>query len=168
MVTQFLFLLPAAAALGLFLLLHGVLWQVIPQPRKGTLALSLTAGLAYGVVGAAAHSACAFPLPLLFWVSGPVYAFLVMLYFHFYFGVDRSVSMRILGELARAPEGRMTLDELDAAYSQREMVTRRLGVMVEKGYIAESHGHYTIADKGRVMVRLALFGKRVYNLHASG
>ncbi len=165
---QLLFLAPAAAALALFLFIHVLLWQVIPQSRKGTLVLSLSAAVAYLAVAFVARAAWALPLIMLIWASGPVFAFLIMLYFHFYFGVDRSVSMRILGELAGAPGGEMTLEALDAVYPKRAMIVRRMAVLLEKEYVTEQDGRYALASKGRKMVRLALLGKGVYNLDASG
>ncbi len=168
MAAHFLFLAPAFGALALFLVLHVVFWQFIPQPRKGTLALSATALLAYLVNGVADWLWAGFSPATLLWASGPVYAFLIMLYFHFYFGVDRSVSVRILGELVRAPGGRLTPEELDAVYPRRQMLERRLGVMVEKGHIVREGDGYRCAPKGIRLVRLALLGKRLYNLDATG
>ncbi len=165
----FLVLAPALGALTSFLVLHLALWQLLPRPHKGTLALSLTALAAYVLLGgAAALWLEGTTFSGLIWSSGPVYAFLVMLYFHFYFGMDRSVSVRILGELAQAATGRLTMSQLDGVYSKRGMIRLRLDVLVAKGHLELVNGCYQCTPKGRRLVRFALAGKKVYNLDITG
>ena len=161
-------LIPPLAGLAVFLAIHAAVWQVIPRPRKGTLSLLLCAAAAYAAVAGVVYFRYDVPFARLFWTSGPLYAFLVMLYFHFYFGLDRSVSVRMLNELTRAPEGRMTLAELDAVYPRMGMVEHRMNVMVEKGFVAMEGPYYRCTAKGLRFVRFALFGKRLYNLDAQG
>ena len=67
MAAHFLFLAPAFGALALFLVLHVVFWQFIPQPRKGTLALAATAFAAYLVSGVADRLWAGYYLKLGFW-----------------------------------------------------------------------------------------------------
>jgi hypothetical protein len=161
------FALPPVGVLA-FLALHTIEWQFLPRARKGTFMLSLTAVVAYALVAGAAYGLCGLAVPRLVWTSGPVYAFLVMLYFHFYFGLDRSVSVRILGELVQAPDGRLSLAELDRVYPKRAMVTSRMDVLVAKGHVEVERGRYRCTPKGLRYVWFARIGKRLYNLDASG
>lgn len=156
------------AGIVAFLALHITLWQVLPRTRKGVVMLTLTAVVAYVVSAGAAYGLAIAPVPQLLWVSGPVYAFLVMIYFHFYFGLDRSVSVRILGELAQAPGYRLTLDELDRVYPKRAMVASRMDVLLAKGHVIIENGRFQCTTKGLRYVRFALCGKKLYNLAASG
>lgn len=156
------------AGFGVFLALHLLAWQFLPRPRKGTFTLTLAASAALIFVGGAACGWGGLPLSPTLWISGPIYAFLVMTYFHFYFGLDRSVSVRILGELVQAPGGRLSLEELDRIYPKRAMVTSRMDVLVAKGHVVIEQGWYRCTAKGLRYVRFALYGRRLYNLDASG
>jgi hypothetical protein len=155
---------PALLALPLYLVIHLLLWQVLPQPRKGVLFLVLTAAIAYFVV-------------LLLWpvspwrhgfTSVPLYAFEVVLYMHLYFGFDRSLSVRMLGELVQSGEGCLTLAELNRRYSAQDMVERRVAVLAQKGMLEKRGDTYACTAKGRFLVALALAGKRLYGLRATG
>lgn len=158
---------PALAAFPVFLLVHLIVWQFLPAPRKGVVFLVLIASIAYLAASAVAWR---YGLPPLAhgWVSLPVYAFLVVFYMHLYFGIDRSLSVRILGELVKAENGTLSLAELDRVYSPADMVARRIDVLVDKGHLAEQGGIYTCTPFGRFLVRLALLGKRLYALRHTG
>jgi hypothetical protein len=155
---------PALVAFPLFLGVHLTLWQVLPRNRKGVLFLVISAAVAYVAV-------CALGIPPLaahVFTSLPLFAFLVVFYMHLYFGIDRSLSIRMCGELAQSPSGVLTMAELDAVYSARDMVARRLEVLVEKGLLARRDGIYACTPRGQFIVRLALLGKRIYALDATG
>jgi len=94
--------------------------------------------------------------------------FLAVLYFHFYYGVDRSVSVRTLGALACAPGQSLTPNELQAVYPKEEMIHRRLGIMVEYGWILKRGGSFQCTEKGRQLARVARLGRRIYGLDATG
>jgi len=128
-------LAPGAAGFGLFLLLHVAAWQVLPQKRQGVFALVVLAFISLVALTAGAWRMSSRPLFEVLVTSGPLYAFLVILYFHFYFAVVRSLSVRILGELSVTESGSMTPAELDAVYPKRAMVAERLDVLVRKGYL---------------------------------
>lgn len=72
-------------------------------------------------------------------------AFLLMLYLHFYVGVDRSVSLRILYELARMSDGSLSADELELVYPRRYMFEHRVALLVHKGWLEERAGRYSTA-----------------------
>lgn len=161
-------LLPTAIGFSAFLILHVLVWQWLAPARKGVAVLLLVALVSY----LASVTACEFiahlPVSQHLWTSLPLFAFLVVFYFHLYFGVDRSLSIRILGELARSESGFITLAQLDAMYPKRDMVGRRVEVLLRKGYVKAHDGTYSCTPSGQVLVRLALLGKRVYNLRATG
>ena len=102
------------------------------------------------------------------WTSLPCFAFLVVLYFHFYFGVDRSLSILILQKLAESDTGFVTLEQLDTVCPKQDMVSGRVAILLKSGYLEPSDAAYSCTPRGRILVRLALLGKRLYNLSATG
>jgi len=161
-------ILPAALAFSSFLVAHIAAWQVLAPGRKSVALLTALALASYP----ASVVFCPFVLDLTLaqhlWTSLPCFAFLIVLYFHFYFGVDRSLSIRILQELVESDTGSVTLEQLDAVYPKQDMVSRRVAVLVNKGYLEPRDAAYACTPRGRVLVRLALLGKRLYNLSATG
>lgn len=159
---------PGIAGFILFLLLHVLLWQLLPQKAKGLAALTILAAISFMAFLASAVKFIPRGFFEILLTSGPVYAFLCVCYYHFYFGVVRSLSVRILGELAATKKGTMTPNQLENVYPKRDMVAQRLEVMVRKGYLVTVDDRYICTEKGRKLVRLALLGKRIYNLDATG
>lgn len=155
---------PAMVALPLYLVIHVALWQVLPRPRKGVFFLVLTAAIAYTAVVAV------WPAGFLdhVFVSVPLFAFEVVLYMHLYFGVDRSLSVRMLGELVKSGEGFLTLEDLSRLYPADDMVARRVAVLVDKGLLELTDHRYTCSARGRFLVSLALAGKALYGLRTTG
>lgn len=155
---------PALVALPLYLVIHVLLWQVLPQERKGVLFLVLTAACAYFA------TAALWPDRMILhaFTSLPLYAFEVVLYMHLYFGIDRSLSVRMLGELVRSGQGSLTLAELNRRYEARDMVRRRVDVLERKGILEKQGDRYVCTARGRMLARLALLGKAVYGLRATG
>lgn len=162
------YITPGVAGFALFLLLHFAAWQMLPKKGQGVLALVVLAFISLAALTAGAWRMSPGPLIEVMATSGPLYAFLVILYFHFYFAVVRSLSVRILGELSVTESGSMTPAELDAVYPKRTMVAERLDVLVRKGYLVCSGDQYQCTAKGRCLVRLALRGKKLYHLDATG
>ncbi len=158
----------AAVAWLVFFVFHLAAWQTMPRPRKGVMTLVLAGSCGYCLVMASGMTFLRLPMLDTLWISGPCFALFLIMYMHLYFGIDRSVSIRILGELACSPTGALTLDALDKVYSRDDMIARRLAVMVEKGLLRESGGQYTCTDKSRLHVRFALLGKKLYGLDVTG
>lgn len=160
---------PAVAGFAAFLVLHVLVWQWLPAPRKGVLALCICAAAAYAIMAVAAEYRLALPLWRHICTSLPLFAFLTVFYFHLYFGIDRSLSIRILGELVRSDTNSITMEALEAVYPRRDMIERRVAVLLEKGCLEQVRpGVYACTARGRFLTRLALIGKRLYNLRAAG
>lgn len=125
-------------------------------------------------IAAGAYAAAAVPPGLLglplsgIWISLPVDASLVLLYFHLYMGVFRSLSVRVLEELAASPEGRLTPAKLDARYSRRGMFTSRLEVLEEHGWIARHGTAYVSTAKGSRAAALIVRLRRLYGIRGAG
>ncbi|MEL7059105.1 MAG: hypothetical protein AAGN46_03650 [Acidobacteriota bacterium] len=163
----------AAVALGLFLAMHLLIWWRRGVDRCGFGAM---VGLwALAVVGALAIALWAPGSALGLGTHAEVHAVTVVafcgawmaLYLHLYTGMLRSVSLRILGELLVCG-GRLTLADLEAAYSPTSMLAGRLAWMVERGWLrlgadGSDEAIYHLTDAGRrlLAMRRPLVGRFV-------
>lgn len=66
----------------------------------------------------------------------------------FYSHADRSITVRLLIELARAPQGRMTLPEMQAACGVEVLIQDRLDIMERNGFVVVRHGRFVPTAKG--------------------
>src|SRR5262249_36500123 len=66
----------------------------------------------------------------------------------FYYHADRSITVRLLIELARAPEQRMSLAEMQAVCGLDVLMRDRLDTMVLNRFLVERGGRYHLAPKG--------------------
>jgi hypothetical protein len=91
-----------------------------------------------------------------------------MLYLHFYVGIDRSVSVRILGELIKARNRRLSLKELEAIYTREDMFKPRIELLVDKKWLIQRDGNYHCTAKGKYISMLAIYLKKLYSLESTG
>lgn len=77
-------------------------------------------------------------------------------YVHFFYHVERSVTVRLLVELQQAPGCSMTLEEINRQYSLRDMIIRRLEVMAENGFMARHGNAYHNTRKGDIYAQAVL------------
>jgi len=159
---------PAIAGLCLFLAVQLLALRVVRR-----WAASLAGILTLGILS---YLTCLVTIhvlwyPALFehlWSSAPVFAFLIMLYLHFYVGIDRSVSIRILGELVQSGDGRLALEELDAVYSGEEMLRHRVELLVQRRWLIREDGLCRCSAKARRLVRMSRCLQRLYGIDISG
>ena len=161
-------LYPAPAAFILFLTIHAILWQLGFIKSRGVFLITGLSVVSYLLT--AITTSFTYDISILshLWVSCPLFMFLVMLYLHLYVGIDRSVSVRVLGELVKAKGGEMSLESLRKVYSGEEMIRHRLDLLVEKKWLVKDNGRYSCDTRGRMMAELELLMKRVYSIDISG
>lgn len=97
-----------------------------------------------------------------------LYAFLFLGYCQFYFIVDRSISVRIMIEIEDTASKKMNFEEIRGAYSFEGIFRRRLGHMVEGGYLKDEGGFYSNTKKGRAEALLFRFLKDFLRLGKGG
>ena len=68
----------------------------------------------------------------------------------FYYHADRSITVRLLIEMARAPQQRMTMDQMQAVCGVEVLMHDRLHTMAMNGFLEERDGVFHLAPKGRV------------------
>lgn len=96
-----------------------------------------------------------------------IYVFLVMAYLHWYVGVDRSVSIRVLNELMQSRDG-LTMQELLARYPQKSMFEHRIELMIKSGWLKRQGQKVAINPKFYWFASWTLRLRRAYNLKVSG
>lgn len=156
----------SGAAAAAFLLVHAVWWRRSARGAADAVRLPVCIAAGYGAAFATAWLAGG-EARVLWWSSLPFFALLMMLYGHLYAGVLRSVSVRILGELA-ARGGALTWAELDRRYPLRAMFGERLQSLVRTGLLRQHDGRYECLPKGR---RVARWMRRLaswYGIRAAG
>ncbi|MCG8457268.1 MAG: hypothetical protein MI919_13415, partial [Holophagales bacterium] len=97
-----------------------------------------------------------------------VYLLLAMLYLHFYSGLARSLSVRILGELASADEPRLELAELTRRYPLDGILDRRLDALEATGWIESRGAGYRNLERGRRWARWLRVLTRLYRQDVTG
>ena len=150
-----------------FLILHVLLWQNESIKYRGLILMWIVGDLSYVLI-ALGMSMCGFSMQGHFWVSVALYLCLLMFYTHLYVGIDKSVSVRILGELSKSPNKTLNWEELEELYSCREMVHSRLAVLLKKGWLQEENGKYRCLAKATKVVKINLFLKKVFLLKKTG
>ena len=155
-------LLVATGALLLFLCVHVLLWRAVRLKGKGFFMLVILAVISFSV-------ACLFCLVFLrlpvrshVVMSISFYLLLMMLYLHFYTGILRSVSIRILEELQRSPSRRLSLSQLDVVYSKQGMIEDRVVLLVKTGWLTEKDIRLTCTPSGSRMARLGIAVAKIY------
>ncbi len=83
-------------------------------------------------------------------------------YVHFFYHVERSVTVRMLVEILDSPGGAVSHDEINSRYSLDEMIVRRLDVMVENGFLLKRDGAYHNTAKGDLFARLVVLVSRTF------
>ena len=158
----------AIVSFSFFMCLHILIWQNKRIQYRGVYLMLKVTIVSYLMVVMLGVYLCSLPMQDHVWVSGPLHFCLFMLYTHLYVGIDKSVSVRIMGELVTRPKKRLTYKELDNLYSPRNMVQARLNLLVEKGWLKENNGKYECLSKAKKLAKLNLFTKNMFLLEQTG
>jgi len=94
-----------------------------------------------------------------------VYLLLFLTVGLFYSHADRSITIRLLIELARAPEQRLTLSEMRAMCGVA-VLQDRLGIMVRNGFLAARGDRFVLTPKGWIAGTVGLVARRILRIKA--
>lgn len=149
-----------------FALFHWLWWRWSTRGRADFIRLVICVMAGYGIAFFA-FSHWVLDATLLFWMSAPFFALMIVAYGHFYAGILRSVSVRILEEL-EAENGFITWGELNRRCPSSNMFLERLELLLRTGYLHKHGGAYECSGKGvrvaRIMIQLA----SIYRISAAG
>jgi hypothetical protein len=82
----------------------------------------------------------------------------------FYYHADRSITVRLLIELSRAPRQRLRLDEMQAVCGVEVLMHDRLHTMALNGFLEERDSRYHLAPKGRLGGLAGTVARRVLTM----
>lgn len=84
----------------------------------------------------------------------------------FYSHADRSITIRLLIELARAPEQRLTLAEMQAMCGVEVLMQDRLDIMMQNGFLIASGDRFVLTRKGWVGSSVGRVARRILRIKA--
>lgn len=84
----------------------------------------------------------------------------------FYYHADRSITVRLLIELARAPQQRLSLAQLQAVCGVEVLMQDRLDTMTMNGFLVRRNGRYHLAPKGRLGGLSGTLARRILTMKA--
>ncbi|MFC1595092.1 hypothetical protein ACFL3E_01540 [Patescibacteria group bacterium] len=97
-----------------------------------------------------------------------IYVFLFFSYAQFYFLIDRGVSARILVEIGRSVNKKLSHEELKVLYNPEKLQMRRVQDMLYGKYIVFENGYYRMTFKGKLNAAVFDFCKRYLHLNPGG
>lgn len=155
-------------ALFLFTFFHIIIWHFKLWVNRGVSAIIGLAGMCW-MAACFSKVLSGFSLTLgELLLAFSLYMCCIMFYLHWYVGIDRSVSVRILGELVEAPQGHLNLNTLEEIYPRKHMFKHRIDLMVKTGWLIEQQGRYCCTAKGAFLARMAEILKNIYGLKQTG
>lgn len=152
---------------SIFLVLHLIIWR-IKEGYRGILLILLTSTVAYLLVCTLYSSWFKVSIMSHLWTTAPLYFCLIMIYSHFYVGLLKSVSIRIIEEIRKSPNDSMTIKEIKNIYAVNEMVKTRLRLLEEKGWLSKSGEDYFCLKKALTTVKINLYLHKVFRLDNTG
>ena len=84
----------------------------------------------------------------------------------FYSHADRSITVRLLIELARAPEQRLTLAQMQAMCGVEVLMQDRLDIMVRNGFLAVRGERIVLTAKGWIGGSVGLAARHILRMKA--
>ncbi len=151
-----------------FLLVHVLVWQNDSIKYRGIYLMWKIAALSYVAMSSLGLLVYSFSINEHMWTSGPLNFCLVICYMHLYVGVEKSISIRIIGELVKDPSKTLTLNELEKTYSPKKMVKPRLKLLSEKKWLLEENGKYHCLKTAEKLVKINIFLKKPFLLGKTG
>jgi|GEM_PF-3170951 len=73
---------------------------------------------------------------------------LLMGYTYFFFLIERGLSLRVMIEIGRSPQAKLTIPEIQQVYPYDYILEKRLGQMFKMGYAVEENGVIRNTEKG--------------------
>jgi hypothetical protein len=84
----------------------------------------------------------------------------------FYSHADRSITVRLLIELARAPQQRLTLAQMQAMCGVEVLMQDRLDIMMRNGFLATRGDRFVLTAKGWIGGSVGLAARHILRMKA--
>ena len=162
---------------AIFIVGHALFFHWYPRAKRfGTIALTfLLALIGHGAtallptrqaqwLGQAAHGG----LPVVTVVGALEMVAFAVLYLPFYYTVNTSLSVQIMIRIAHAPDRTLPEVAVRAMLMSEELLSGRLGSLVEAGYMRREGERYILTPKGRRLGRIFRSIRAWWRLGAGG
>ncbi len=98
-----------------------------------------------------------------------VYALFIIMYFHLYVGMERSVSIRILEEIRQSENQELTIEQILHTYSPDSMFISRVDWLVQGNWLTRApDGSLRCTSKAGGLAKILIFFQHFYNLDRTG
>ena len=105
--------------------------------------------------------------PGLGWLQAYLLHFLLFAFYgECFFHVERSVTLRLLVEIRDSGPAGADLDSLRAQYPVGNMVSQRLDVLRENGFLKYEQSRWQLLPKARFLARMAIIGNWLFRAAA--
>ena len=157
--------------LAVYVALHLIISRYLqPEKRWRTMKLLFFPGLLLAMIfgfvlggGEAKHESITLSLFAVIALTGLLHIGYLTVYAVF----DRSITLRMMIDLMGAGKP-LTFHEIEKLYNPDAALDRRLGILVDSGFMVLHEGSYRLIKKGRRMGRLIAFLKSLYKTGEGG
>ena len=156
----------AAGALWFALYAAAVLAGIRGMPQRSPAVIAV--GSAILLTAAAFPMATLAPIAGNFWRDLAVFCFLAICYLMIFGAVYKSVSLRMMLDLLRAPAQRMSAEELFRRSINSESFQARIQVMIAQGLATQSAAGFALTPKGRGIARGTRMLQCLFGIQTSG
>jgi hypothetical protein len=149
---------------ALYAVAAGVAIRVWPQrsPAALVVALAWLFALALAPAGALAG------LPANYWRALVAFCFFTLCYLMIFGATYKSISLRILLDLARAPSRRLSAEQILSRFVEQESFSARIDAMRAQGLAFASPDGLTLTPRGRRLAVATRLLHRLYRIERSG
>ena len=107
-------------------------------------------------------------LPTHFWDLTSLYWLLVMCHFFVFFGLLKSVSVRVLNDLGKSSTHTLDYQKTLNDYLVNESFKKRIELLQANGMILESNSRFILSKKGERLAKGAYFLQGLFSIKESG
>jgi hypothetical protein len=90
--------------------------------------------------------------------------FLLIGYTPFFFLIERGLSLRVMIEIYRSPNGRMTIDEIKQVYAYDYILDKRLGQMLKMGYAVRKDDYICSTDRAARLIAANRLVRKIFRI----
>ena len=145
-----------------FYIFHFIIWRIVKKKKGVNLIVLLSIATFIGTYLLHFES-----LNKIFVVAPPFF-FLVMLYLHWYTAIDRSLSVKILADMAFSKNIDFSLSYIEEHYLSHKMLNSRIELLVDKGLLKKEGENYLCTTKGKIFSKVTLFFQNSYRVKHAG
>ena len=90
--------------------------------------------------------------------------FFLVGYTVFFFLIERGLSLRVMIEIHRSPQGRMTIEEIKRVYSYDYILEKRLGQMLKMGYAVRRDEYICSTERAARLIATNRLVRRIFRI----